>query len=130
TTSISLSLFNQAVPLSHSLRLQTKGKHHRLSINRNDTIKMDSKTASTGDVVSSTTNKLNQMESPEDLDVFVKELMDNMQTRFSRLSDTILGRIDDMGSKIDDLEKTISELMDQAGIEPTASIEGGAKPKV
>ncbi|KAL7521316.1 hypothetical protein ACHAWX_005990 [Stephanocyclus meneghinianus] len=91
---------------------------------------MDSKAASTGDVVSSTTNKLNQMESPEDLDVFVKELMDNMQTRFSRLSDTILGRIDDMGSKIDDLEKTISELMDQAGIEPTASIEGGTKPKV
>jgi hypothetical protein len=33
-----------------------------------------------------------------------------------------------MGSKIDDLEKTISELMDQAGIEPTASIEG-EKPK-
>lgn len=25
-----------------------------------------------------TTNKLNQMDSPEDLDVFVKELMDNM----------------------------------------------------
>lgn len=25
-----------------------------------------------------TTNKLNQMDSPEDLDVFVKQLMDNM----------------------------------------------------
>ncbi|KAL3792991.1 hypothetical protein HJC23_011004 [Cyclotella cryptica] len=87
------------------------------------------KTALEGGDVSSTANTLNQMESPEDLDVFVKELMDNMQTRFSRLSDTILGRIDDMGSKIDDLEKTISELMDQAGIEPTASIESGAKPK-
>jgi heat shock factor-binding protein 1 len=90
------------------------------------------------------TNKLNQIDNPEDLDIFVKELMDNMvsipsgtwavfvsidsnlinsyilkQTRFSRLSDTILGRIDDMGSKIDDLEKSIGELMDQAGIEPS-----------
>lgn len=33
---------------------------------------MDSKADET------TANKLNQMESPEDLDVFVKELMDNM----------------------------------------------------
>ena len=107
---------------------------------------MDSKTEDT-------TNKLNQMDSPEDLDVFVKELMDNMvcwkgyqsthfisnnflfssflskQSRFSRLSDTILGRIDDMGSKIDDLEKSIGELMDQAGIEPTADVNAASRPK-
>ena len=50
------------------------------------------------------------------------------QTRFSRLSDTILGRIDDMGSKIDDLEKSIAELMDQAGIEP-ADVNAANKPK-
>ncbi|EED90281.1 predicted protein [Thalassiosira pseudonana CCMP1335] len=69
------------------------------------------------------TDNLN-MDNVEDLDVFVKELMDNMQTRFSRLSDTILGRIDDMGSKIDDLEKNISELMEQAGVEspPTTTL--------
>ena len=34
---------------------------------------MESKTAE-----ETTANKLNQMDSPEDLDVFVKELMDNM----------------------------------------------------
>lgn len=35
-----------------------------------------------------------------------------------------MGRIDDMGSKIDDLEKSIGELMDQAGIDPNSSGEG------
>ncbi|KAL9180784.1 hypothetical protein ACHAXT_011237 [Thalassiosira profunda] len=60
-------------------------------------------------------------ESPEDLDVFVKELIDNMQTRFNRLSDQIIGRIDDMGGKIDALEQSINELMDQAGVESTSS---------
>ncbi|KAL7512922.1 hypothetical protein ACHAXN_010022 [Cyclotella atomus] len=83
---------------------------------------MESKTEETA------ANKLNQMDSPEDLDVFVKELMDNMQTRFTRLSDTILSRIDDMGSKIDDLEKSIADLMDQAGVDP-GDVSAAAKPK-
>ncbi|KAL3769187.1 hypothetical protein ACHAW5_000657 [Stephanodiscus triporus] len=47
-------------------------------------------------------------ENPDDLDVFVKELMEN-------------SRIDDMGAKIDELEKSLTELMDQAGVESTAS---------
>mmetsp|Transcript_685 Transcript_685/g.1166 ORF Transcript_685/g.1166 Transcript_685/m.1166 type:complete len:95 (+) Transcript_685:136-420(+) len=70
----------------------------------------------------------NNTDTPEDLDIFVKELMDNMQTRFNRLSDTIVGRIDDMGSKIDDLEKSINDLMDQAGTEetPSGSLEKNA----
>lgn len=50
------------------------------------------------------------------------------QTRFTRLSDTILNRIDDMGSKIDDLEKSIADLMDQAGVEP-GDVSAAAKPK-
>ena len=33
------------------------------------------------------------------------------------MSDKIVGRIDDMGSKIDELEKSIAELMQQAGVE-------------
>jgi heat shock factor-binding protein 1 len=43
------------------------------------------------------------------------------QIRFNRLSDTIVGRIDDMGAKIDELEKSLNELMDQAGVESTPS---------
>jgi heat shock factor-binding protein 1 len=68
-----------------------------------------------------TTDASAQRGEEEDLDVFVKELMENMQTRFNRLSDTIVGRIDDMGAKIDELEKSLNELMDQAGVESTPS---------
>jgi heat shock factor-binding protein 1 len=32
------------------------------------------------------------------------------------MSDSIIGRIDEMGSRIDDLEKSIAELMEQAGV--------------
>mmetsp|Transcript_28587 Transcript_28587/g.40828 ORF Transcript_28587/g.40828 Transcript_28587/m.40828 type:complete len:95 (-) Transcript_28587:247-531(-) len=69
-------------------------------------------------------NALDDVDGPEDLDNFVKELMDNMQTRFNRLSDNILDRVDTMGSKIDQLEKSINELIDEAGIETS---NGGAK---
>ena len=33
------------------------------------------------------------------------------------MSEQIITRIDDMGNRIDDLEKSISELMAQAGVE-------------
>jgi heat shock factor-binding protein 1 len=34
------------------------------------------------------------------------------------MSDVIVGRIDEMGGRIDDLEKSIADLMRQAGVEP------------
>ena len=40
-----------------------------------------------------------------------------MQGRFQTMSDQIVARIDDMGGRVDDLEKSIGELMAQAGIE-------------
>ena len=57
-------------------------------------------------------------ESPQDLTVFVKTLLEQMQERFETMSDQIVGRIDEMGSRIDDLEKSIAELMEQAGVDP------------
>lgn len=33
------------------------------------------------------------------------------------MSDQIITRIDDMGNRIDDLEKSIADLMNQAGVE-------------
>ena len=33
------------------------------------------------------------------------------------MSETIIGRIDEMGSRIDDLEKSIADLMEQAGVD-------------
>jgi heat shock factor-binding protein 1 len=53
----------------------------------------------------------------QELTIFVQNLLQQMQGRFQEMSDSIIGRIDEMGSRIDDLEKSVSELMQQAGIE-------------
>ena len=59
----------------------------------------------------------NDDEDTEDLTVFVQGLLQQMQTRFQQMSDTIIGRIDEMGTRIDDLEKSIADLMEQAGVD-------------
>tara|TARA_B110001452_G_C15140794_1_gene397206 strand:+ start:182 stop:478 length:297 start_codon:yes stop_codon:yes gene_type:complete len=72
-------------------------------------------------------------QSTQDLTVFVQNLLQQMQGRFATMSDAIIGRIDDMGHRIDELENSIGELMAQAGIEeePAAEpgAEGAAEPK-
>ena len=35
------------------------------------------------------------------------------------MGDSITGRMDEMGGRLDELEKSISSLMDQAGLQPT-----------
>ena len=37
-----------------------------------------------------------------------------MQTRFQSMSDNIINRIDEMGTRIDDLEKSIADLVSEA----------------
>ena len=43
------------------------------------------------------------------------------QTRFQAMSDGIVGRIDELGSQIDELDKSITQLIDQTGMEAAAS---------
>ncbi|KDO33328.1 hypothetical protein SPRG_02136 [Saprolegnia parasitica CBS 223.65] len=59
----------------------------------------------------------------QELTVFVQSLLEQMQSRFAQMSEAIIGRIDEMGSRIDDLEKSIGELMEQS------STEGKPAPK-
>ena len=56
-------------------------------------------------------------ENAQDLTIFVQNLLEQMQNRFNQMSTSIIGRIDEMGNRIDDLEKSIGELMAQAGID-------------
>ncbi|EFA79249.1 hypothetical protein PPL_07667 [Heterostelium album PN500] len=42
------------------------------------------------------------------------------QSRFESMSDSILKRIDEMGSRIDELDKSISDLMNHANIPPNS----------
>lgn len=47
----------------------------------------------------------------EDTAKAVQVLLETMQTRFQQLSEKIINRIDTMGNRIDDLEKSINLLM-------------------
>ena len=50
----------------------------------------------------------------------MENLLNQMQSRFTQMSESIIGRIDEMGSRIDDLEKSISELATEVGTEADA----------
>ena len=67
-------------------------------------------------------------QSTQDLTIFVQNLLQQMQGRFATMSDSIIGRIDEMGHRIDELESSIGELMAQAGIDEEPLPEGGAPP--
>ena len=47
------------------------------------------------------------------------DMLMKMQGQFQKMSEVILGRIDQMGNRIDELETTIGDLMSQAGVEPS-----------
>lgn len=47
----------------------------------------------------------------------VQNLLQNVQDKFQIMSEQIITRIDEMGNRIDDLEKSISGLMSEAGVE-------------
>ncbi|KAF4692623.1 Heat shock factor-binding protein 1, partial [Perkinsus olseni] len=49
-------------------------------------------------------------QSNQELTAFVSNLLKEMQTRFQSMSDTIVGRIDDMTNRVDELERNIQEL--------------------
>mmetsp|Transcript_14363 Transcript_14363/g.30763 ORF Transcript_14363/g.30763 Transcript_14363/m.30763 type:complete len:80 (-) Transcript_14363:203-442(-) len=66
----------------------------------------------------STTNlEANPPQNTADLTAFVQNLLQQMQGRFETMSDNIIGRIDEMGHRIDDLERSIGELIQQAGVD-------------
>lgn len=67
-------------------------------------------------------------QSTADLTAFVQNLLQQMQARFETMSESIITKIDEMGSRIDDLEKSIGDLTKEMGIElPPSSGSGGAQ---
>jgi heat shock factor-binding protein 1 len=45
-------------------------------------------------------------------------MLGQMQQRFGEMNTNIVGRIDEMGRKIDELEISISELVQEAQVDP------------
>ncbi|KAM6936849.1 heat shock factor-binding protein 1b [Xenentodon cancila] len=72
--------------------------------------------------------------SVQDLTNVVQTLLQQMQDKFQTMSDQIIGRnifkiivIDEMSTRIDDLEKNIADLMTQAGVEEVEATTEKAK---
>ncbi|XP_057211708.1 heat shock factor-binding protein 1-like protein 1 [Triplophysa rosa] len=52
-----------------------------------------------------------------DLTAVMETAMQTLQSKFQNLSDQIIAKMDEMGTRIDDLENNVADLMTQAGME-------------
>lgn len=53
--------------------------------------------------------------TPTEVTTFVQGLLNQMQQRFNKMSDNIISKVDEMGVRLDGLEKNVNELIEQAG---------------
>ncbi|KAF9120900.1 hypothetical protein BGW39_010998 [Mortierella sp. 14UC] len=56
--------------------------------------------------------------SPQELTLYVEKLLEQINAKFDGVSSQILGKMDEMSSRIDDLEKSIGELVQNVEEEP------------
>ncbi|RID50072.1 hypothetical protein BRARA_H00825 [Brassica rapa] len=70
-------------------------------------------------------------QSTADMTAFVQNLLQQMQTRFQTMSDSIITKIDDMGGRINELEQSINDLRAEMGVEgtPPPPSKSGDEPK-
>eukprot|EP01084_Bolivina_argentea_P128980 227884_1 len=66
-------------------------------------------------------------QTTQDLTEYVQSLLQKKHERFQEMSDSIIGRLDDMGKRLDELESSIGELMTQAGIDEDLTKQGTGK---
>lgn len=55
-----------------------------------------------------------------DMTEAMEKTMQRLEGRFQAVSEQLESKIDEMGTRIDDLEKNVAELMTQAGMEQPA----------
>ncbi|XP_051128120.1 heat shock factor-binding protein-like [Andrographis paniculata] len=76
----------------------------------------------------------NAKQSTADMTAFVQNLLQQMQSRFQTMSESIICKIDEMGSRIDELEQSINDLRGEMGQEggspsPSAPAKSREEPK-
>ncbi|KAL6571580.1 hypothetical protein OROHE_003223 [Orobanche hederae] len=82
----------------------------------------------------------NSKQSTSDMTAFVQNLLQQMQTRFQTMSDSIIGicflnsvLLDEMGNRIDELEQSINDLRAEMGqegyISPPAQLKSKEEPR-
>ncbi|ESW10903.1 hypothetical protein PHAVU_009G247900 [Phaseolus vulgaris] len=60
-------------------------------------------------------------QSTADMTAFVQNLLEQMQSRFQTMSNSIISKIDEMGNRIEELEQNINELRAEIGVEGSPS---------
>lgn len=58
-----------------------------------------------------------ESKAAKNLTAIMETTMQQLQSRFQNLSEQIISKMDEMGTRIDDLEKNVADLMTQAGME-------------
>ncbi|XP_030002670.1 heat shock factor-binding protein 1-like protein 1 [Sphaeramia orbicularis] len=58
-----------------------------------------------------------ECKAAQDLTAAMEKTMQRLQGRFQAMSEQLESKVDEMGTRIDDLEKNVNELMTQAGME-------------
>ncbi|XP_065863643.1 heat shock factor-binding protein [Euphorbia lathyris] len=69
-------------------------------------------------------------QSTADMTVFVQNLLQQMQSRFQTMSESIIVKIDEMGSRIGELEQSINDLRAEMGVEGSPSPSASTPSKV
>ncbi|KAJ7977543.1 heat shock factor-binding protein 1-like [Quillaja saponaria] len=68
-------------------------------------------------------------QSTADMTAYVQNLLQQMQTRFQTMSDSIVTKIDEMGDRITELEQSINNLKGEMGVESSPSPVGDESKK-
>ncbi|EGR32151.1 hypothetical protein IMG5_094660 [Ichthyophthirius multifiliis] len=59
----------------------------------------------------------NEDPSSKELNLYVQNLLKQMQDKFEDMSSNIVGRIDEMKNRIDDIEKSVTDLMNDLEVD-------------
>jgi len=65
--------------------------------------------------------------SVQDLSSYVQHVLDEMQGKFKAMSDGTVTRIEEMGNRIEDLEKSVAELLADAGMDENDLLDDETK---
>lgn len=94
------------MPLGRSSRVYiSRGKLNRGRVVHAFLVDRAPACAETQAVCFSASLAISEPHGSQDLTLFVQNLLKEMQSRFQTMSDGIVNRIDDMGNRIDELER-------------------------
>eukprot|EP00934_Nitzschia_sp_Nitz4_P008203 Nitzschia sp. Nitz4//scaffold158_size52425//17342//17786//NITZ4_006856-RA/size52425-snap-gene-0.1-mRNA-1//-1//CDS//3329537504//8193//frame0 len=68
-------------------------------------------------MASTTSTPTDNDKRTQDVTLFVRDMLNEMESEFTEAGASMLGRMDEVGKKLDDLERSISDLMTDAGLE-------------